>query len=209
MRKRAGVALVALGALCLAAALALFISNFADSRRAGDEAQQRALALDAYINRTPDPDKLTALAPADATQDEESVVYLDGYDYIGVLEIPALDLTLPVMSTWDYERLRLSPCRQFGSVDGGNLVIAAHNYDSHFGRLGSLIAGDAVYFTDTDGVRHGYAVDHSDVLQPTDVDRVANSGFPLTLYTCTKGGAARVTVFCVDAESAESAEPTE
>lgn len=203
MRKRAGVALVALGALCLAAALALSISNFADSRRAGDEAQQRLLALDAYINRTPDPDKLTVIAPADATQDDETVVYLDGYDYIGVLEIPALDLTLPVMSTWDYEKLRLSPCRQFGSVDGGDLVIAAHNYDTHFGRLGTLIAGDSVFFTDTDGVRHSYAVDHSDVLQPTDVDRVANSGFPLTLYTCTKGGAARVTLFCTAGEATE------
>lgn len=203
MRKRAGVALVALGVLCLAAALELSISNFADSRRAGDEAQQRLLALDAYINRTPDPDKLTTLAPADATQDDETVVYLDGYDYIGVLEIPALDLTLPVMSTWDYEKLRLSPCRQFGSVDGGDLVIAAHNYDTHFGRLGTLIAGDSVFFTDTDGVRHSYAVDHSDVLQPTDVDRVANSGFPLTLYTCTKGGAARVTLFCTAGEATE------
>lgn len=203
MRNRAGVALVALGALCLAAALALSISNFADSRRAGDEAQQRLLALDAYINRTPDPDKLTTLAPADATQDDETVVYLDGYDYIGVLEIPALDLTLPVMFTWDYEKLRLSPCRQFGSVDGGDLVIAAHNYDTHFGRLGTLIAGDSVFFTDTDGVRHSYAVDHSDVLQPTDVDRVANSGFPLTLYTCTKGGAARVTLFCTAGEATE------
>lgn len=206
MRKRAGVALVALGALCLAAALALFISNFADSRRAGDEAQKRVLALDAYINRTVDPDKLTALAPADAPQDDEAVVYLDGYDYIGVLEIPELDLTLPVMSAWDYDKLRLSPCRQFGSADGGDLVIAAHNYDTHFGRLGTLIAGDAVYFTALDGVRHSYAVDQSGVLQPTDVDRVANSGFPLTLYTCTKGGAARVTVFCTESETAEATE---
>lgn len=206
MRKRVGFALIVLGAACFIAALALFVANQNDSRRAGDEAQQRVVALDDYINRTLDPDRLTVLAPADAQEDaEEGVVYIDGYDYIGYLEIPALDLKLPVMSTWDYDRLALSPCRQYGSVEDGNLVIAAHNFDTHFGHIGSLVAGDAVYFVDTNGVKHEYEVNSKAVVQPTEIERVANTDFPLVLYTCTKGGASRVTVYCTAADKSSDA----
>ena len=51
---------------------------------------------------------------------------------IGILEIPALDLELPVISSWSYSSLRLAPCRYSGSAYKGDLVIAAHNYQSHF-----------------------------------------------------------------------------
>ena len=51
---------------------------------------------------------------------------------IGILEIPALDLNL-VISSWSYSSLRLAPCRYSGSAYKGDLVIAAHNYQSHFG----------------------------------------------------------------------------
>ena len=41
---------------------------------------------------------------------------IDGYDYIGTLTIPALELELPVMAQWDYDRLTIAPCRQFGTT---------------------------------------------------------------------------------------------
>ena len=66
---------------------------------------------------------------------------INGYDYIGVLEIPALNLTLPIMADWDYDRLKIAPCRQFGSVETNDLVIAGHNYKTHFGYLDQLQVG--------------------------------------------------------------------
>ena len=41
---------------------------------------------------------------------------VEGYDYIGVLSIPVLDLELPVMDSWSYPQLKLSPCRYEGSA---------------------------------------------------------------------------------------------
>ena len=66
---------------------------------------------------------------------------------IGILEIPALDLELPVISSWSYSSLRLAPCRYSGSAYKGDLVIAAHNYQSHFGGLRTLPEGSEVFFT--------------------------------------------------------------
>ena len=121
---------------------------------------------------------------------------IDGQYYIGYLSIPILELELPVISEWSYPRLRIAPCRHFGSTKTDDLVIAAHNYESHFGKLKQLKTGDLLTFTDMDGEKILYEVQVIDVLQPTAVDAVKNSDFDLVLYTCTYGGGSRVVVFC-------------
>ena len=121
---------------------------------------------------------------------------INGYDFIGYLSIPVLKLELPIMSDWDFERLKIAPCRQFGSTGGGNLVIAGHNYTRHFGYLQKLKTGDLVLFADMEGVMNTYEVKAVEVLQPSAVDEVKNSIWDLTLYTCTYGGKSRVAVFC-------------
>ena len=108
----------------------------------------------------------------------------------------AIGIDLPVMSEWSYPRLKTAPCRQFGSSRTDDLVIAAHNYESHFGKLTSLTAGDDVAFTDMDGSVNEYVVNKAEVLDPHSVEEVEHSGYALVLYTCTYGGKTRVTVFC-------------
>ena len=127
---------------------------------------------------------------------EMKVVEIDGYGYIGYLEVPDLSLQLPVMAEWDYKRLKIAPCRQFGAVGTNDLVIAAHNYDRHFGRLKTLQGGESVTFTDMDGIVTSYEVEKVETLKPTAVDEVHNSDYDLVLYTCTLGGKTRVTVLC-------------
>lgn len=127
---------------------------------------------------------------------EMPVQNIDGYDYIGVLSLPVLELELPVMSQWDYPRLKVNPCRYTGSAYLDNLVICAHNYSSHFGRIGALSIGDEVYFTDMDGNLFLYRVAEITTLQPMAVEEMTDSGWALTLFTCTVGGQTRVTVRC-------------
>ena len=133
------------------------------------------------------PEEMTAELPS---------VFVDGYDYVGVLTIPALDLRLPVMQDWSYPKLKIAPCRQYGSSRTNDLVIAAHNYETHFGKIGTLAVGDEVRFTDMDGIDNYYSVQKVEVHDPTDVDAVKNSGHDLVLYTCTYGGKTRIVVFC-------------
>ena len=116
--------------------------------------------------------------------------------YIGFLSIPDLGLELPIMSTWSYPQLNIAPCRYTGSVRGEDLVLMAHNYDSHFGRLSQLDLGDGVSFTDMDGQTIYYEVVGKDVLDPSAVEEMTSGAFDLTLFTCTYGGGSRITVYC-------------
>jgi sortase A len=84
------------------------------------------------------------------------------------------------------------------------MIICAHNYDRHFGQIKNLKEGDKVTFTDVYGDRFDYEVSEVTILQPTDVEEMKDpSDWDLTLFTCTIGGATRVTVRCVMKGSTE------
>ena len=120
----------------------------------------------------------------------------DGGDYIGVLELPLLGLELPVMESWSYPDLRVAPCRYSGSAYQDDMVVAAHNYKSHFGCLKELRLGDEVRFTDMEGNVFRYAVADLETLGKYDVEKMTSGDWDLTLFTCTYGGKSRVTVRC-------------
>lgn len=124
---------------------------------------------------------------------------VDGQKYIGVLKIPVLSLELPVISEWSYPSLRIAPCRYAGSAYLNSMVIAAHNYYSHFGYLKDLSPGDEVTFTDVDGNIFRYEVSALEILSPFAVEEMTNGDWDLTLFTCTVGGQSRVTIRCAQA----------
>lgn len=194
MPKKSGVILISLGAVLILAALLLFLHNRSEDRRAGQEAE--SLLEDA---------RSAMAANADPEPQEEPAEEIT-YDYAGVIAIPDLSLELPVIDQWSYARLKVAPCRQSGAAADGDLVIAAHNYKSHFGYLDRLEPGASVIFTDMEGTVYRYAVEEIRQLEPEDVEDVSSvfsSEYPLVLYTCTPGGKARVAVFCRWAETAE------
>ena len=190
-----------LGGLMIAAAVFWAGWNAALVKQAGESSDQVLEQLHEVIPLTvdvrPEPGEATPLPdyvlnPA-MPMPEQTV---NGRAYIGFVSIPALELELSVASHWDYEALNISPCRYFGSVYTDDLVLSAHNYDSHFGRLNTLQPGDEICFTDVDGNVFHYQVALVELLGSTAVEEMTASGFPLSLFTCTVGGKNRVTVRC-------------
>lgn len=193
--RKFGKFLMFVGAGLVAAALCLFLYNEQESREAEETSNAIVEELAQVIDENAEEDTWY-----DPDQADMTVVEIDGYYYIGYVSIPSLNLYLPVMSEWSYPNLKVSPCRYTGSTFTSDLVIAAHNYASHFGRIKNLQEGDDVYFIDVDGRTWHYQVELVDTLAPTDIELMTDSGYDLTLFTCTYGGASRVTVRCNAAE---------
>lgn len=186
-KKKTGIIFVAVGVMLTASALLLMFYNEAEDREALKAAEEALGAVMEVIDEVkeeviPDP-----VMP---------VVEIDGYGYIGYLDIEKIDLSLPVMNVWSYTRLKKAPCRHFGSSRTDDLVIAAHNYKAFFRRLKELEKGDEVVFTDMDGIVVRYEVIKKETISPEDVEAVQKSGHDLVLYTCTPGAGSRVAVFC-------------
>lgn len=192
---------IALGVLCLFAALCLTAYNCWSNVRAGEAAASALQQLKAVSHpalQDPFSSEPSEGVPAFILHPEIDMPTqeIDGQAYIGFLEIEALGLSLPVLSEWSYPGLRTAPCRYTGSAYRNDLVIAAHNYTTHFGRLRELSQGDAVTFTDVDGNVFCYQVAEVETLPPYSVEEMTGGDWDLTLFTCTIGGQARVTVRC-------------
>ena len=205
MKIKKGTLCMTLGLLLVVAALSLTAYNLWDERRAAESADAAMAGLEEKIPR---PEELNL--PAEMIPDyilnpnmDMPVVEIDGYQYNGWLEIPALDLDLPVMDSWSYPQLKLSPCRYSGSAYLDNMAIAAHNYKRHFGGLRDLDLGEEVRFTDVDGNLFVYQTAALEQLEPTQTKAVQDSEWDLTLFTCTLGGQFRVALRCERVEEVE------
>ena len=209
-RKFFGSGLMLLGILLLLGSAALLVYNWEEAEQAREsvelllpqlveqidlrQQEQATQSTGSAATETVSPDASAPSSPAASVAMTE--VEIDGYSYIGYLTIPALELELPIMADWDYTRLKIAPCRYSGAVSSGDLVLLAHNYNRHFGRLDELAEGDLLLFTDMDGVVTRYQVVATDILPPTAVEEMTAGAFDLTLFTCTYGGRNRVTVYC-------------
>lgn len=209
MKSKTGVICMLLGALLMLGSLVLYCINWWEDAEAqlwavkvvpqlvqeiqNEAAKETTAPQDETI---PEPE---LQVPAELLTEEDKVmdeVEIDGYLYIGYLSIPSLELDLPVMSMWSYDKLRIAPCRYSGTIKGEDLVIMAHNYASHFGNLSQMELGDLVQFTDVNGTVTEYEVVGTDVLMASAVDEMTSGVYDLTLFTCTFGGRDRVTVYC-------------
>ena len=197
MENKKGAFCMAAGFLLVLAALLLTGYNVWDEGRAGDAADAtfQALKFQTEEGREELPEYILPDYLVDP-RFEMPTVEIDGYDYIGYLDIPSLELSLPVMSEWSYPQLKIAPCRYAGSVYLDDMILAAHNYDRHFGRLKNLEGGELVRFTDVDGNVFDFSVTELELLWPEQTEEMLAGEWDLTLFTCTLGGRQRVTVRC-------------
>jgi sortase A len=197
MSKKLGLFCLLLGVCCLISAVGLLVHNHLEENRA-DNASGSLLQEVQEIIITEDSQNETSVyenTVIDASK-EMPVIQAEGYNCIGVLSIPVLELELPVLTDWSYAKLKIAPCHYYGTYFGSDFVIAAHNYQSHFGRLPQLQPKDLVLFTDVSGTTHCYEVVLIETLPGNATEEMITSGFDLSLYTCTSGGSNRVTVRC-------------
>ena len=189
-----------IGKICLLFALLLHLYNIYDNM---NQDQNQKQILEQYLlqenNRQQDTSLIQIpdyLLNPEMEMPEVSLPELEEAGCIGILEIPSINIKLPVLSTWSYSLLKKAPCRYTGSIYLDNMVIAAHNSEAHFKKISNLQKGDIVTFTDAVGNVFTYSVAGIELLQPDEVDNMTNGQWPLTLFTCTYGGASRVTVRC-------------
>lgn len=185
------------GLLLLIAALVFVLFHVYEAYSAGQNVAGLVYQLENYIEEKQEDENASAAVAyyGEQTPDGEMpTVEIDGYLYIGMIEIPSLDLVLPVMTDWSYEQLQISPCRYAGSVYSNDFVICGHNYRSHFSRIKFLNPGTEAVFTDVEGNEFRYTLSYLEVIAPgdTDVMTEADDNWDLTLFTCTTGGTARM-----------------
>lgn len=209
--------LVIAGTVLILSALFLCLYNVKESNRAYESSQEALAELVELIPEPTEKDESTEKTAAQendiyAQYEEETeeeavkempVIEIDGNIYCGYVSLPSLNIELPVLNEWSYPNLQISPCRYTGDIYNNDMIIAAHNYNSHFGQIKNLNSGDEIIFTDCEGNIHRYTVCYTEYVGGYDVEHMIQGSkkeWDITLFTCTLGGQSRVTVRGIAAE---------
>ena len=167
--------LVAAGALLLLAGALLAGQNLLTERRAARQTADLLAAVETRI-----------AAPADLPAPEVTRDPWTGYEVIGVVGLPDLGLSLPVLADYTQDLLAVAPCRYTDdlALEPGQLVVAGHNYRTHFGRLGELAPGSRITWQNLDGVTYTYTVTEVTEIDAGDREALEQGDWDLTLFTC-------------------------
>ena len=187
-----GKLFIIVGVFLILISLTMTFYNKYEDLNAGKQARA---ALDVFKNEVVVQNHIVESLTTEEVR-EMKTVNINGDEFIGTITIPVLNLELPVMSEYSYSRLKKAPCRYYGNLFTNDLIICAHAYETFFANLIKLKQNDLIFFTDVDGNNYAYEVLEIEILKPTDVDKMVNNEFDLTLYTCTSDNMNRVTVRC-------------
>lgn len=88
--------------------------------------------------------------------DRVPVLSIDKMDFIGILEMPRYESTLPVSSDWGH--LTKYPCRFSGSIYDRTIQIGATSQKGQYDFYREISVGDTVIFTDVEGNQYTYRV---------------------------------------------------
>lgn len=187
-----GKLFIIVGVFLILISLTMTFYNKYEDLNAGKQARA---ALDVFKNEVVVQNHIVESLTTEEVK-EMKTVNINGDDFIGTITIPSINLELPVMSEYSYSRLKKAPCRYYGNLFTNDLIICAHAYETFFANLIKLKQNDLIFFTDVDGNNYAYKVLEIEILKPTDVDKMVNNEFDLTLYTCTSDNMNRVTVRC-------------
>lgn len=117
----------------------------------------------------------------------------DSYKTIGVINIPKINISYPIINECTDEYLNIAPTRLVGPFPNtiGNLVVIAHNNwnKEFFSNLHKLENDDTVEIIDTSGKKITYKVYSKYEIKQDDfscLDQETNGRTELTLITCIK-----------------------
>ncbi len=184
MRNKKSSIIILIGLILIFSGIAYLCKNYYEDYRAGKRSE--AVIEQLYI-----PTNTASELPKEMPK-----TVIDNYTYIGVIKIPALNLTLPVIDEWSEVKLETAPCRYMGNIYDNNMIIMGHSYKWHFRYLYNLVEGDLVEYCDLGGNTFQYKVTEVLILQPEQGDVLLGGDWDLTVFSCKNQGEQRVVVRC-------------
>lgn len=137
----------------------------------------------------------------ESENDEKTITKCKGYDIVGIIEIPKINIEYPIINQTSDETMALSITKFWGNNvnDIGNFTMAGHNYfdGTMFSNTNKLNIEDTIKMTDLDGKTIEYKVFDKYIIDPNDVkcvQSVKENTREITLITCINGRNNRLVV---------------
>lgn len=132
--------------------------------------------------------------PEERRDNEMAVLSVDGMDFVGIVELPRYNSTLPVCAQWG--KVSKYPCRFGGSIYDGTMQIGATTQKGQYDFYRALSLGDTVLYTDVEGNRYTYKVTSLRYEKHIDQTALQQKDAALTLFIKNIYSFEYLIVFC-------------
>ena len=116
------------------------------------------------------------------TNMEMPALSMGDQDFIGIIEVPAFQTVLPICSNWDSGKVSSFPCRFWGTVYDGSLIVGGADQTGQFDFLDQIQNEDLVLVTDMTGAQFSYRVDKIIRTKSAQSDILLDDTYDLTLF---------------------------
>ena len=122
------------------------------------------------------------------------VLSIEGRNFVGILEIPGYDTSLPVCAEWG--EVSKYPCRLGGSVYDSTIQIGGTSQKGQYDFYREISVGEPVFFTDMEGNRFSYAVTDIRYEKHADQKALQREEATLTLFIKNVYAFEYIVIFC-------------
>lgn len=131
------------------------------------------------------------------TNMEMPALSLDGQDFIGTVAVPAFQVVLPIASAWDTGKVSSFPCRFWGTVYDGSLILGGADQTGQFDFLDQIQNDDSVLVTDMTGAQFSYRVSEIHRADSAQAAVLLDDSSDLTLFARNARSLEYIIVRCV------------
>ena len=176
MKKRKFPLALLLGITLVAISVLLIIGNQIRTQVSSAEAKKVVERMDELL-----PER-TAGVPGTYPNPNMPVLEINGADYVALIEIPSLNIELPVADAWNSKKLYKAPARFYGSCYDNSLVIGGEDNAKQFSFCDKIDDGTIITVTDMTGTQFSYTVSRVDRSQSAESNWLISSDYDLTLF---------------------------
>lgn len=180
--KRKGNLFQILGIALILLSGALLLGSQALARHRSTQAKALAQQIEAQL-----PSR-RAGTTEDYSDPAMPVWQLQGEDFLGLVEVPSFGVTLPIHSLWEDSKLSSYPCRYWGSIYDGTLILGGSSEAGQFDFCEKLDLGERIIVTDMQGTQFSCGVERIDRADALDYEALSEGNYPLILFARTGSG---------------------
>lgn len=174
--KKLGKLLLLAGFLLILGSAGLLAYSRVHTQRAAASAAELTARLESVL-----PPRTAGITDTYTTM-EMPAFSIGGQDFIGLIEVPAFQTTLPLGSDWDRSRVTSFPCRFWGTVYDSTLIIGGSDQSGQFDFLDQIQFGDTVLVTDMTGAEFTYCTEKIYRSDSADAEILLDERYDLTLF---------------------------
>lgn len=176
MRKRRFPVALLLGILLIAASITILLIQQIRAHRGAEKSQSIVEQMREVL-----PDRTVGIPDLYASPQMPTLT-IDGRDYVALLEIPLLDVSLPVADDWRNDKLFEASARFCGSAYHHTLVIGGIDSSHQFEFCHHIDIDTVIVVTDMTGAQFTYTVKTVERSKTAESAWLADETYDLTLF---------------------------